>query len=175
MKCFWLPNIYYILIKLRLRAQYFAMAQLLSAKELRSLKNAFCLFDKDHDGKITTKEIDEVLKFLGKAPADYDYKDMIKDSDMYGNGTINFPDFLQIMSQQPQGLKLNEVEINDIFRVFDEDGDGFITGDEIKHVMNTYGDILTEEQINKMMSEADINGNGKIDYEEFAKMMQVKQ
>ena len=154
------------------------MAHQISDRQVRSLKNAFSLFDKDHDGKITIYEIERVLKFLGKSPTDYVYKDMLKDYDMYGTGTITFPEFLQIMSQKPQAevqYALNESEINDMFRLFDKNGDGFITGNEIKHVMDTYGDSLTEAQINEMMSEADINGDGKINYEEFMKIILVKK
>ena len=52
-------------------------------KEHKSFRNAFTLFDKDHDGKLSSKEVDDVLRFLGKDPADYQMEFVAKDLDMY--------------------------------------------------------------------------------------------
>ena len=49
--------------------------------------------------------------------------------------------------------------------VFDIDGDGFITRDEIRRVMASMGERLTEEEIENMLLEADADGNGRIDYD----------
>ena len=144
-------------------------------REVRSFQNAFSLFDKNHDGKITRKELDGVLRFLGKNPIEYNMENIMKDLDMYGNGTVEFPDFLQLMSQEGNNSQTNYEEINEVFRIFDKDGDGFITADEIKDEMGNHGDIFTEEQVKQMMQGADTNGDGKIDYEEFVKLMQMKK
>jgi calmodulin len=58
--------------------------------------------------------------------------------------------------------------------VFDKDGDGYITAVELKLVMKQLGEDLSEEQLNDMMREADSNGDGRIDFNEFCKMMGAK-
>ena len=51
------------------------------------------------------------------------------------------------------------------FPVFDRDGDGFITTRELRHVMHNIGERLSDEELDNMMREADVNGDGKIDYQ----------
>lgn len=51
-----------------------------------------------------------------------------------------------------------------VFRFFDEDDDGSITGEEVKRVMAKLGENLSEEEINEMVKEADLDGNGRIEY-----------
>jgi calmodulin len=103
---------------------------------------------------------------------------IFKKIDMYGNGTVGFPEFLQLMSQtsyKSGGGNLKNEEVMAVFRIFDKDGDGFITADEIQKEMGNHGDIFTEEQVQQMMKGADGNGDGKIDYQEFIKVMQTKK
>jgi calmodulin len=155
------------------------MDEQFTQKELKSFQNAFSLFDKDHDGKLTAKELEGVLRFLGKNISDYNMDGIFKKIDMYGNGTVGFPEFLQLMSQTSyknagSGNLKNE-EVMAVFRIFDKDGDGFITADEIQKEMGNHGDIFTEEQVQQMMKGADGNGDGKIDYQEFIKVMQANK
>ena len=63
-----------------------------------------------------------------------------------------------------------EDEIRQAFKVFDRDGDGYITGDELGLVMANLGEKLTPGELKQMMEEADSNGDGKIDYPEFVKV-----
>merc|ERR1711944_392605 len=69
--------------------------------------------------------------------------------------------------------KFKHEEIMAVFRIFYKDGDGFITADEIQREMGNHGDTFTEQQVQQMMEGADSNGDGKIDYEEFVKLMQT--
>ena len=63
-----------------------------------------------------------------------------------------------------------EDEIRQAFKVFDKDGNGFITADELAIVMANLGEKLSPSELKEMMKEADSNGDGKIDYEEFVKV-----
>jgi calmodulin len=56
-------------------------------------------------------------------------------------------------------------EIREYFRVFDKDGNGFISAAELRHVMTTLGEKLTDEEVDEMIREADINGDGQVNYE----------
>ena len=55
--------------------------------------------------------------------------------------------------------------------MFDKDGNGFISAAELRHVMTNLGEKLTDEEVDEMIREADIDGDGQINYEEFVKMM----
>ena len=51
------------------------------------------------------------------------------------------------------------------FTVFDKDGNGFISAAELRHVMTNLGEKLTDEEVDEMVREADIDGDGQINYE----------
>ena len=52
--------------------------------------------------------------------------------------------------------------------VFDRDGNGFISAAELRHVMTNLGEKLTDEEVDEMIREADVDGDGQINYEESA-------
>ena len=55
-----------------------------------------------------------------------------------------------------------------LFRVFDRDGDGYISAEELSQVMLTLGESLTQDEIDEMIREADLDGDGVIDEQEMA-------
>jgi len=64
-----------------------------------------------------------------------------------------------------------EEELKEAFNVFDKDGNGFISASELRHVMTNLGEKLTDKEIDEMIREADVDGDGQISYEEFGVMM----
>ena len=62
-------------------------------------------------------------------------------------------------------------EMKEAFSVFDRNGNGFICAAELRQVMETMGEKLTDAEVDEMINEADTNGDGQIDYEEFLRMM----
>ena len=64
-----------------------------------------------------------------------------------------------------------EQDIIEVFKVFDNDGNGYITAAELRHVMTNLEEKLTDDEIDEMINEADIDGDGQISYNEFKKMM----
>lgn len=81
-----------------------------------------------------------------------------------GNGTIDFPEFLTMMARKMKDTD-SEEEIREAFRVFDKDGNGFISAAELRHVMTNLGEKLTDEEVDEMIREADIDGDGQVNYE----------
>lgn len=76
-------------------------------------------------------------------------------------------------SRQPKDTDTEE-ELIEAFKVFDRDGNGFISAAELRHVMTNLGEKLTDEEVDEMIREADVDGDGQINYEEFVKMMMAK-
>ena len=113
------------------------------------------------------------MRSLGQNPTEAELQDMINEVDIDGSGSIEFNEFLTMMSKK---IKENEVsnDIREAFKVFDRDSDGFISAEELTHVMSTLGENLTQEEIDEMSREADLDGDGRVSYEEFATMMSHK-
>ncbi|KAJ4476261.1 calmodulin [Lentinula lateritia] len=153
------------------------MAEQLSEEQISEFKEAFSLFDKvvstDGDGTITTKELGTVMRSLGQNPTEAELQEMVNEVDVNGDGTIDFPEFLSMMARKMKDID-SEEEIKEAFRVFDKDGNGFISAAELRHVMTNLGEKLTEEEVDEMMREADQDGNGTIDYNEFVNIMLSK-
>ena len=133
-------------------------------------KEVFSLFDKDGDGSITTDELGVVLKSLGQNPTEAELLDLISEVDADGSGTIDFDEFLVMMSRNARDMD-SEEEIREAFRVFDKEGNGFISEAELRTVTTNLGLKLTDEELEEMVREADLDGDGEVSYEEFLIMM----
>lgn len=88
--------------------------------------------------------------------------------DADGSGVIEYSEFV-VASMNEKNL-LNNSKLQTAFKMFDKDGGGSISIDEIKQVLS-FGQNLDEEVIAQIIKQVDANGDGEISYEEFAEMM----
>jgi len=75
---------------------------------------------------------------------------------------------------EPLELDLTEqqkIEFKEVFSLFDKDGDGTINTTELGTVMRALGQNPTEQEIEQMIEEVDVDGNGEIDFDEFCNLM----
>merc|ERR1712142_103639 len=148
----------------------FSMADFISEAKIFLFKNAFSHFDRHQSGVIRAKLLGSVLRKLGQNPTEADLQDMINEVDKDGTGFIEFPQFLYMMAKKENDEDAEE-EIREAFKVFDGDGNGFINRMELRHVMMNLGEKMTEEECDALVDEADVDGDGCINYEEFYGMM----
>ncbi|XP_059140609.1 calmodulin-A-like isoform X4 [Physella acuta] len=146
-----------------------------SDTQIRELRQAFQLFDKDGDGSISTEELGTVMRNLGQFPSMDELNQMLREIDIDGDGTFSFEEFVQVMANVG-GISENseedeEEELRQAFRVFDKSGCGYITPSDLRAVLQCMGEDLTEEEIDEMIAEVDIDGDGRIDFEEFITCM----
>lgn len=134
------------------------------------MKEAFLLFDKNGDGFISAKELGVLMRAMGRNPTEDEIMQMMNEIDVDHNGKLDFSEFTIMMREKLQGEDMEE-EIRQAFRVFDSNGDGYISKTEFKHCMMHFGEQFTDEEVEEMIAEADSNNDGQIDYEEFSKML----
>lgn len=131
------------------------------------------MFDKDCDGKITTKELGTVMRSLGQNPSELELTDMINEVDGNSDGLIDFPEFLTMMARKMKDTD-SEAEIAEAFKVFDRNGDGKISAAELRHVLTSIGEKLSDADVDQMIREADTNNDGEIDIQEFTLLLAAK-
>ncbi|XP_064539411.1 calcium-binding protein E63-1 isoform X2 [Drosophila montana] len=160
------------------------------ASQVRDLRTAFDLLDRNRDGRVTANELQFMLKNLGINVRDEIIHDLIREASHSGNGLINETEFLQWVGRI-QALRDDQQhdensssaskpvdEADDItedliaaFRVFDRDGNGFITRDELQTAMEMIGEPLNEAQLEQLLAIADLDQDGRINYEEFTRLL----
>jgi len=150
----------------------------ITTQDIDCLREAFALFtrspdDAERDGDITTEELGKVLRKHGFRPSEEELRAMIDnvDKDNNGVGGIDFNEFIAMMTRQGSDV---EEDIAQSFKVFDRDSDGLITKEELMITMSNLGEPLSEEEVITMIEEADLDGDGKINFVEFQKLMENK-
>ncbi|KAI4344170.1 hypothetical protein L6164_011430 [Bauhinia variegata] len=146
------------------------------------LKKVFSTFDKNGDGFITRQELRESLRNLRISMTDREIEDIVVKFDSNGDGLIDFDEFCLLTSECMVGqeggsegiLKEDEEEnLKEAFDVFDKDKDGLISVEELALVLNTLG--LKEgrkiEDCIEMIRKVDMDGDGKVNFNEFKRMM----
>ena len=86
----------------------------------------------------------------------------------HGSGEIEYSEFVVATLNEKNLLSNNKLQT--AFKMFDKDGGGTISIQEIKDVLS-FGQNLDENVIQQIIKQVDANGDGEISYEEFSQMM----
>ncbi|WOL14330.1 calmodulin-like protein 3 [Canna indica] len=140
------------------------------------LRRVFHMFDRNGDGRITKKELTDSLENLGIYISDADLASVIERIDADGDGCVDVDEFAALYRAIMDGLpggEEEEEEMREAFEVFDQNGDGFITVEELRSVLASFGikQGRTTEDCKRMISTVDADGNGMVDFKEFKQMM----
>ena len=90
--------------------------------------------------------LDCTRRALGFEPKKEEIKKMISDIDKDGSGTIDFDEFLQMMTSK-MGERDSKEEILKAFKLFDDDETGKISFKNLKRVAKELGENMTDEEL----------------------------
>lgn len=142
----------------------------LGEDQKKDIKEAFDLFDTEGNGFIETKELKVAIRALGFEPKKEEIKKMIAEIDKESTGKLSYEDFLQLMTIK-MAEKDTKEEILKAFRLFDDDDSGKISFKNLKRVAKELGENLTDEELREMIEEADLDGDGEVNQDEFLRVM----
>uniref|UniRef100_T1GD07 EF-hand domain-containing protein n=1 Tax=Megaselia scalaris TaxID=36166 RepID=T1GD07_MEGSC len=142
----------------------------LTEEQKSDIKEAFDLFDNEGTGFIGVKELKVAIRALGFEPKKEEIKKMIAEIDKDGSGKISYCDFIQLMTVK-MAEKDTKEEILKAFRLFDDDDTGRISFRNLKRVARELGENLTDEELKEMIDEADLDGDGEVNEDEFLRIM----
>ena len=149
----------------------FIASQLLSKSEKDNLAKVFKAFDKNGDGKLSMEEVKEgYLEHYGKVMSDEEVEQMFNAVDTDKSGFIDYSEFV-IAAMNERQLTSND-KLQAAFKMFDKDGSGIISADEIREVLQFGGSSsLSATAVQQIINQVDENGDGEISFEEFVAMM----
>ncbi|XP_061367347.1 calcium-dependent protein kinase 26 [Gastrolobium bilobum] len=144
------------------------IAESLSEEEIAGLREMFQAMDTDNSGAITFDELKAGLRRYGSTLKDTEIRDLMEAADVDNSGTIDYGEFIAAT------VHLNKLEREEhliaAFQYFDKDGSGYITVDELQAACAEHN--MTDVFLEDIIKEVDQDNDGRIDYGEFAAMMQ---
>uniref|UniRef100_A0A8C6U2V7 Myosin, light polypeptide 3, skeletal muscle n=1 Tax=Neogobius melanostomus TaxID=47308 RepID=A0A8C6U2V7_9GOBI len=141
-----------------------------SPKKIQLYVEAFGLFDRIGDSQVAYNQVAEVMRALGQNPTNKAVTEILgnPNADDMANKRLNFEGFLPMLKKvdaMPKGTYDDYVEG---LRVFDKEGNGTVMGAELRIVLSTLGEKMTEQEIDALMQGQE-DENGSVHYEAFVK------
>merc|ERR1711871_1752545 len=136
----------------------------LTEEQIEEIREAFNLFDADNSGAIDVRELKAAMRALGFEVKKEELKKMINDIDNDGNGSIEFQEFLEMMTGKV-GEKDTREDIEKVFKLFDDDNTDKISLRNLRRVA---------QELQDMINQADRDGDGEINIDEFYRIMKKK-
>ena len=140
---------------------------------VQEIKAAFDLFDSDQGGSVDTKELKAAMTSLGFESKNGSIFQMISDLDSDGNGNIDFPEWLALMTTKI-GDKNSRANYSKVFAMYDDEKTGFLSAKNLRRVAEQLGETITEQEIQELIARADLDQDGLVSEEEFYALMTKK-
>jgi len=128
------------------------------------------MFKKEESGMIKAKDLKIAMRALGFEPKREEVRKILMDAEKESEELLSYEDFLYIMSDKFAEKDVME-EIRKAFNLFDDDKTGAITLKNLKRAAKELGEKFKDEDLQEMIDEADKDGDGAINLEEFAYIM----
>ncbi|XP_023016533.1 troponin C, isoallergen Bla g 6.0101 isoform X2 [Leptinotarsa decemlineata] len=150
----------------------------LEKDQIRMLKSTFDAFDVDRKGYIDADMIGTIMDMLGTHVMEEELEEIIDEIDEDGNGEVSFEEFANLAArflveeeEEEEDTEAIQTELKGAFRLYDREGNGFITIEVLREILRELDDNLTEDDLDNMVDEIDTDGSGTVDWEEFKAVM----
>jgi calcium-dependent protein kinase len=155
---------------LRNAVKTFIATQILTMEQTKNLKKLFDEIDDNGSGTITKEELLQAYKkMMTIEQAEVQVERIFKAGDVDGSGTIGYTEFIQVAMEKDK--MFTRENIKQAFEVFDKDGNGKISSEELKTVLAQ--DKSIEEYFwEQMIHQLDVNGDGEVDLVEFQQLFE---
>jgi len=126
------------------------------------------------NNKINPERLEAILGQLGYYYTRSEVENMLISINPGNETTAQLDDFITTLDSKVQDVA-PDVEIAQTFQLFDREKTGFITSDNLYLVMGILGQKVNKEQLNAIFEEADLDGDGVINYDDFYRLVKRKE
>ncbi|XP_041354656.1 calmodulin-beta-like isoform X2 [Gigantopelta aegis] len=133
------------------------------------ITEAFRLFDRDGDGMIPASEVGTVVRALGYIITEAELNSAMKKAGVSGRSGVNLATFRKII--EPLETSNYSKQLNEAFATIDREGSGVVRVAELRHLLTTLGDKLTDEEFDILLQEMDLDKGGEIRRTDFIHFM----
>merc|ERR1712223_1617331 len=146
----------------------------LEKDEIKVLKSCFTLFDTKKQDFLSADDLDDILRAMGFRPSKEELKEILEEIDEDGSGEIEFAEFCQLCAKslvEDPDIETLKRELKAAFRIYDKNGEGFITMDTLRGLISELLQPLSQEELDGIIDELDEDGSGTMDFDEFCEMI----
>lgn len=138
----------------------FISSQLAAEKDREELMQTFKAIDRDNNGRLTKEEmIQGYTKIFGATTdVEAEVQKIFEQVDSNKSGEIDFSEFLVAAAAEYKNVSKKKVE--QTFKIFDQDGDGYIDNKELANVLGMLE--LKDEEWRAMIADIDKDGDGRV-------------
>ncbi|XP_017530966.2 calmodulin-like protein 4 isoform X1 [Manis javanica] len=137
-----------------------------SGRPCHEYKECFSLYDKQQRGKIKATDLLVLMRCLGASPTPGEAQQHLRTHGIDRNGELDFSTFLTIMHMQIKQEDPKK-EILLAMLMADKEKKGYIMASELRSKLMKLGEKLTQQEVDDLFKEANIEPNGQVKYEEF--------
>lgn len=128
---------------------------------------AFQMFDTTKSGLIDTSKISTILNTMGQMFDHSELARLIAENDPSKTGKLDFETFCSIASHflEEEDAESTQQELKEAFRLYDREGNGYITTATLKEILAALDDNLTSKDLDGIIAEIDTDGSGTVDFD----------
>ncbi|XP_033231450.1 troponin C, isoallergen Bla g 6.0201-like [Belonocnema kinseyi] len=146
----------------------------LSKDLIAQLRMGFNAFDIEKKGTIKTDQITVIFSMMGKTISSEILDEAIAEADPFSAGELEFEEFATLAAkfiEEDQDEQATLAELKEAFRLYDKEGNGYITTEVFRDILHELDENLSPEELDMMIEEIDADGSGTLDFDEFLEAM----
>ncbi|ORZ36005.1 hypothetical protein BCR44DRAFT_80296 [Catenaria anguillulae PL171] len=139
-------------------------------EQLNDFKELFSLFDKKGSGQVDVSVIGDLLRAIGENPTEAQVRAITANLPGGGKSGVTFDMFVDILAK-PDTFKLQATmeEFLQGFHVFDKDQTGYISTGELRYVLTSLGEKLSDADVDELLKYVEQTKDGTVRYEDFVR------
>ncbi|XP_017133354.2 calmodulin-2 [Drosophila elegans] len=142
----------------------------LTDAQIEEVREAFNLYDTEKTGWVSIKQLGGVMRALGEMLTEAEIYQLANECSSDFGGQVQFKDFLYVMSKRLEEEN-SLVSLKTAFKIFDRNEVNYFTTAEIRTIMTNLGEKMSDEDLNEMFQDIDLDKDGKICFSEFVTAM----